>query len=269
MYCVHCGTEARPLDKFCRECGAKQIEATPVSTVSAEPQAATQPPKGPLIRESFLSDETPPSRSHATLITSAALVFVAAILLALFASPYITLWRIQSAVNAGNAAALNRFVAWEALRTDVKAEMRALTQTLAQREATSSDDWAAAALVGPAISDALVDTLVTAENVARLMDFYDLGFLENAFATGFLMAAQADDGVQADWNAIHEIVDYSYGYVSLDVFELRVTVKPEESEPGLPLGRLLLTRSGLGWVVSGIRFATDAAWLVEADDGIL
>ena len=199
----------------------------------------------------------------------------ASILLVLFASPYITLWRIQSAVNAGNAATLNRFVAWEAVRTDVKTEVRALIQTFAQREATSSDDWLAATLLGPEISDALVDTLVTADNITRLvegraMDFSELGFgfLGDMFASGLqtgLQTVESADGFQADWNSIREKMDYSYGYVSFDVFELRVTLKPrKESEPGLPVGRLLLTRSGLGWDVSGVRFATDVVALVEA-----
>ena len=42
MHCGHCGAEMRPLDKFCRKCGdrrgEKQSEATPVPSVSTEPQ---------------------------------------------------------------------------------------------------------------------------------------------------------------------------------------------------------------------------------------
>ena len=87
MYCVHCGAETRPLDKFCRKCGEKQSEATPVPSVStesqaptpsvsAEPQAPTQPQDIPAIRELFRSNETPPSRPNAALVGSAALVGV-------------------------------------------------------------------------------------------------------------------------------------------------------------------------------------------------
>ena len=70
MYCVPCGTEARPLDKFCPGCGEKQSEATPVPYVSAEPQAPTQPQDIPAIRE------TPPSRSNVALIGSITLILL-------------------------------------------------------------------------------------------------------------------------------------------------------------------------------------------------
>ena len=70
MHCVHCGAEMTPLDKFCRKCGEKQVEATPVPSVSAEPQAPTQPQDIPAI------GEPPPSRSNAALIKSAVLVLV-------------------------------------------------------------------------------------------------------------------------------------------------------------------------------------------------
>ena len=55
MHCVHCGAEVKSLDKFCRECGEKQIEATPAPSVSTESPALSQPGVDPAIRE------TPPS----------------------------------------------------------------------------------------------------------------------------------------------------------------------------------------------------------------
>ena len=70
MHCAHCGAEVRPLYKFCRECGEKQIEATPAPSVSTESPALSQPEVAPATRE------TPPSRSDAALIKSAALVLV-------------------------------------------------------------------------------------------------------------------------------------------------------------------------------------------------
>ena len=70
MYCVHCGTEVRPLDKFCPGCGEKRIKATPVPSVSTESPALSQPGVDPAIRE------PPPSRSNAALIGSVALVLV-------------------------------------------------------------------------------------------------------------------------------------------------------------------------------------------------
>ena len=70
MHCAQCGAEMRPLDKFCRKCGEKQIEATPTMPVSTESPALSQPEVDPVIRE------TPPSRSNAALIKSAALVLV-------------------------------------------------------------------------------------------------------------------------------------------------------------------------------------------------
>ena len=87
MHCVHCGAEVRPLDKFCRKCGEKQIEATsawsvsgeppaPIPSVSAEPQAPTQPQDISAIPKLLLSNETPSSRSHVALIGSADLVLV-------------------------------------------------------------------------------------------------------------------------------------------------------------------------------------------------
>ena len=118
MHCAQCGAETRPLDKFCRKCGEKQIEATPapsvstepqdiekqievtpvpsvstepqdiekqievtpVPSVSTEPQAPTQPQDIPATRELFRSNETPPASRPYVVPLAVGVVVLSAIL---------------------------------------------------------------------------------------------------------------------------------------------------------------------------------------------
>ena len=102
MRCVHCGAEVRLLDKFCRKCGEKQSEATPVPSVSAESQAPTpsvsaesqaptpsvsaesqaptQPQDIPATRELFRSNETPPASRPYVVPLAVGVVVLSAIL---------------------------------------------------------------------------------------------------------------------------------------------------------------------------------------------
>ncbi|MEY4932586.1 MAG: hypothetical protein RLZZ403_906 [Pseudomonadota bacterium] len=175
-------------------------------------------------------------------------------------------------MKSGDTATVTDMIDWDPLRNAVKQELRTLLQRLVNQEASSTEDQTMIAFVGgigSAISDAVLDELFTKENVVALMtgdtpDFSGLGFLGDAVAGGIQTAFQneGDTSINLDgW--IPERISYTLGYASFGVFEVRIFIKIDAQPLPLPVGRIVLTRSGLGWMVTGVRFGEDVIELLN------
>lgn len=104
----------------------------------------------------------------AAVITGIAIIVVALIVLA-YASPYLVLSRMRDAVQQRDAAMIDKYVDYPALRTSLKQQV---TQWLSRRVQTQKLQHplaALGALVGMAFVDPLVDAYATPDGVAALL----------------------------------------------------------------------------------------------------
>ena len=254
MFCSKCGTANVEANLFCASCGNSLKP-----TASVSPVAATSRRKTPL------------------LLSIVALVCLGAWLAA---SPYITLWRLNTAVTNSDVETLNALVDWESVRAEVKSELATVIGVTTQPSdlsTSSSFVGLAATFLGNAAVGMAVDTFVTAENMVQLSagqlpvpDLSGFGVLGDALATGIqgATAGQFDD-VKAE---LTSRVDYSTGYTSPMAFEVRISVNktaagrdfdnPEDNTL-LPVARILMRRSGLGWTVQGVQFAAEVQNLIK------
>ena len=133
----------------------------------------------------------------------------------------------------------------------------------------------AATFLGNAAVGMAVDTFVTAENMVQLSagqlpDLSGFGVLGDALANGIqgTTAGQIDE-LKAE---LTSRVDYSTGYTSPMAFEVRISVNTSaaggdvdnpEDNTLLPVARILMRRSGLGWTVQGVQFAAEVQNLIK------
>ena len=265
MYCIKCGAEVGPLDQFCWKCGEKRGDvATASSSQSSADTSGTLADVTPSLTQPSYS----PSRTP--LLVGGSLLVIA-IVAWLIASPFVALWRLRNAVTQGDAPALASFVDWNAVRADIKSDVAVLIGVAVKADSGAGQDAAGAAFLAGAVGGAVVgpavDALVTPENVAALgtghvPDLSSLGVLGTALASGVVSAsATSAADVQA---RLASMVDYSTSYTSPMTFEVRVRMKRQTDNAPMPVGRIELSRSGLGWVVSGIHFASEVEALMNA-----
>ncbi|WP_175718131.1 DUF2939 domain-containing protein [Burkholderia anthina] len=108
------------------------------------------------------------SRLKPLLIVALAVVVIAAIGYA-YASPYVALGRLKSAIDARNAQAVSEYVDFPSLRISLKQQV---TEELMRRidSAKKNNPFAViGALIGSALIGPLVDAYATPEGVAALM----------------------------------------------------------------------------------------------------
>jgi hypothetical protein len=98
------------------------------------------------------------------------------------AYPYVTIERIQAAIDARDPVALDVYVDWPAVRAGVKADIEEqLGQELAKRQGEAGQDiggtmgTALANLLIPAVIDKLVDVLVSSKSAFTYADLVDPG----------------------------------------------------------------------------------------------
>ena len=254
MVCWKCGTTYDTGSPFCGSCGN-----------SLKPTASVSP-------------AAPRSRHKTPLLLSiAALVCLGVWLVA---SPYITLWRLNTALTNSDVETLNALVDWESVRAEVKSELATVIGVTTQPSdlsTSSSFVGLAATFLSNAAVGMAVDTFVTAENMVQLSagqlpvpDLSGLGVLGDALATGIQGATAGQfDELKAE---LTSRVDYSTGYTSPMAFEVRIFVNttaaggdfdnPEDNTL-LPVARILMRRSGLGWTVQGVQFAAEVQNLIK------
>lgn len=104
----------------------------------------------------------------AAVLTGIAIIVLALIVLA-YASPYLVLSRVRDAAQQRDAAMIDKYVDYPALRTSLKQQV---TQWLSRRVQTQKLQHplaALGALVGMAFVDPLVDAYATPDGVAALL----------------------------------------------------------------------------------------------------
>jgi hypothetical protein len=146
-----------------------------------------------------------------------------------YLTPYLALGSIRDAAKAGDAAALSEHVDFQALRESLKLQI----QERLDRGAQQSQHPLAAfgSLLAGALAAPAVDSLVTPENVTKLLGGQDVGSSE-----GPKIKLDADD--------------LRMGYQGLNAFEVSTAAS---SATGV---RLILERRGaLSWKLTDIRLA--------------
>jgi nucleoid-associated protein YgaU len=116
------------------------------------------------------TDNRPTARKPlaAAVLTGIAIIVLALIVLA-YASPYLVLSRVRDAVQQRDAAMIDKYVDYPALRTSLKQQV---TQWLSRRVQTQKLQHplaALGALVGIAFVEPLVDAYATPDGVAALL----------------------------------------------------------------------------------------------------
>ncbi len=194
-----------------------------------------------------------------------------AVFLALGASiylgPYFAAWRIREAVAAGDSEALRDFVDFEAVRENLKAELRRTVE--ASRRARDREESEEPADAGPeeeeeeaeldlgsqlavAVGETMIDRFATPEGVDRaLRDPPE----EGSGWSSFLGLGAGDGGEEEEGGG----VSVRAGYDGWSDFTVRLGVDRDASD-GEPLwADILFERRGIWtWRVTGARVSPDA-----------
>ena len=138
-----------------------------------------------------------------------------------WASPYYATYQLQDAVRQGDAARLASYVDFPAVRESLKAQLKAmaLDETSSNLEALGG---LVGSLLGAALIDSVVDTLITADGLALLIRS---GHLESTDTS------TEESNIIDNWTVTHR---------DLSHFELRNTTA---TDPTI----LIFERIGLDW----------------------
>jgi hypothetical protein len=97
-------------------------------------------------------------------------VFIVAVLGYSYASPYIALNRIKRAADARDAATLNQYVDYPALRASLKDQVGEMLQKRIDAQHSSNPLLMLGAVIGTALISPLVDAYATPDGVAALLN---------------------------------------------------------------------------------------------------
>jgi len=144
--------------------------------------------------------------------------------LAYGASPYVAVRGFVAAAKQGDAEKLGAAVDFPAVRADLKPQLTAAVTTRMQRDPAMRGNPLAGlgAMLMPSILDRMIDSVVTPEGIAALVRAGKVGRSEASATTP-------------------QRVDYDYGYVALDRFDVTVRRKDAAGDPV----RLVFQRRGL------------------------
>lgn len=148
-----------------------------------------------------------------------------------FASPYLALKNMQTAVEARDADALSAQIDFPALREDLKAEMAAVMMAEAQKKGSQD---AAAAMLGAAFADKMIDGMVSPTGIKVLMANADKG----------AAVGEAGMTITPDVNKLNSD-NFDIERSGFSEFKLRNKKDPEN-------GAIVFRRDGLGWKLVGI-----------------
>jgi len=88
----------------------------------------------------------------------------------LFASPYITLKRFGSALERGDASEISKYVDYQALREDLKKDLKVLLAKEVAKEVNTEEVGLFALAFGSLLIDLFVETAVSQEGLAYIME---------------------------------------------------------------------------------------------------
>lgn len=154
-----------------------------------------------------------------------------------FGSPYWTLQQFQKAAQSHDATALSSNIDFEALRTDLKADLASAMQEKAKN---NSGTEATGALFASALAGQMIDQMVTPQGVETLMN------RAKAQSGG----PKAGISMGPDLNSL----DMSKFDIQRSGFsEFRLVNKEQPDN-----GALIFRRDGLGWKLAGIDIPKEA-----------
>jgi general secretion pathway protein G len=160
----------------------------------------------------------------------------------LYASPYVMLRNFERAIDAKDADAIVQYVDFPALRASLREEYRAqITNQLADTLKSDSNPFAALGAgigiaLGDRLADSMIDVLVSPGSIRALIERAGGGRRD---ATG------------AEWPK------FRTAYESFNRFVVH---------PGKEDGALILSRTGLGWKLAGVRLPHGNAFSRSAEN---
>jgi Protein of unknown function (DUF2939) len=153
---------------------------------------------------------------------------------ALYASPYLTLYQVYQSVEKKDVQGVASHVDFPSLRESVKTNMQAIvTKETSQRQNPLMN--LLGSVLGGVVLEPVVDTLVTPEGVAALLE-------------GQRILLDGNDK-QAQLSEKAPDVDVKAEYESFNQFAINIKPKGEDTTPVT----LLMSRDGLSWKISGVR----------------
>ena len=190
-----------------------------------------------------------------------------------YLGPYFAAWRIRKAVAAGDAEALHEFVDFEAVRENLKGELRravGASRRARDRQGAGGDDAgsddAGAESADPvadlgsqlavAVGEAMIDRFATPEGVDRALGDREV---EATGWSSFLDLGEGDDAGPEGPDG----VSVSAGYEGWSDFAVRLGVEGESPEAEPLWADILFERRGIWtWRVTGARVSPDAISLL-------
>lgn len=161
--------------------------------------------------------------------------FLLALLVYLYASPYIAINSIKNAAQAGDSEKLSKYIDYPSVRQSFKDQMNAMmVKEMANQE---HNDWAAlGAMLASTMVDKMVDGIVTPEGMALMLQGKNL-----------------KDGLPQSTNTsqseTEEVLgtDYTKKYTGFNSFE--IMIKDKEQSKSV---KIHMVRDGLSWKINKI-----------------
>ncbi len=195
-------------------------------------------------------------------------VFAWAAFLALGASiylgPYFAAWQIREAVGAGDADTLHDFVDFEAVRENLKSELRrtvgASRRARDRQDAASGDGGSSAsdaesdlgAELAVAVGEAMIDRFATPEGVDRALR--DGPTVAKGWSAFLDLGGESGEAVEGAGG-----VSVSAEYEGWNDFVVRLGVERDPPEEDPLWADILFERRGIwAWRVTGARVSPDA-----------
>jgi len=148
-----------------------------------------------------------------------------------YATPYITLYHIKKAIEAQDAAEISRYMDFPSLRENLKT-------SLAVRKAAGGSNLfkSLRSLLSGAVTDPMVDALVTPEGIATMIK-------------GEKIFGKKGGNGQTSGQENEDDQEYSMGYETINRFVLKTKNKDTpKKETGF-----VFTRKGMSWKLSAVR----------------
>lgn len=149
-----------------------------------------------------------------------------------YASPYLVLNSIKSAVKSGDSEKVSAYIDFDSVRQSFKDQMNAyMVKEMASKKTDGFE--ALGTMMASAMVDKMVDAVVTAEGMTLILQGKNVkdSITDNS---GETKASESQD----------QHLDYSTRYLSMNKFE--VTLKRKDNDKEL---KVIMERDGLSWVI--------------------
>lgn len=176
-------------------------------------------------------------------VTLTVIAMITSILIYFYASPYLVLNQIKNAAETKDSAKISKYIDYDSVRQSLKSQLsQKISQTLQANDSDSFSQFTE--LFSATIVDKIVDTAVTPQGIALLLDGKDLKRTVEQLDLPF----NSNQTATPQKNNVNSTVqpEYSAHYLSLNQFE--VTINQASSDQF----RVLMQREGLSWKIKQI-----------------